>query len=405
MRILIYSHDTYGLGNIRRMATIAEALVEQDPASNVLIITGSPMLHAFRLSDRVDYVKLPCLNRTDVGRYDVKHLRLDIDSVKRMRAGLIATAAIDFEPDLVLVDKKPLGVMRELEPMLDILSRRLAPPHISLVLRDILDAPEVTRDVWRRNGYHEQVARFYDDILVVGARKIFDVAREYEFPSETARMIRYAGFLRRKNGKASAADIRARLGLKDEKIVLVQAGGGADGAALISTYVESLRKWPAGAPYFSWIISGPELASDERRKIARMMADTPFAFHQDFADDMNACVNAADYVVSMGGYNSVCEILSLGRPAVIVPRVRPVLEQWLRASRFADCGMIECLHPDTMTPERLGAAVEAMIANGDAQLAARRSLPLDGLPFIAAHAQRFAPPAYAATTAHFALRR
>lgn len=405
MRILIYSHDTYGLGNIRRMATIAEALVEQDAATNVLIITGSPMLHAFRLSDRVDYVKLPCLNRTDVGRYDVKHLKLDIDSIKRMRAGLIATAAVDFDPDLVLVDKKPLGVMRELEPMLDVLSRRPAPPHLSLVLRDILDAPEVTRDVWRRNGYHEQIARYYDDILVVGARKVFDVAREYEFPPETARMVRYAGFLRRHRGKASATDIRARLGLKNEKIVLVQAGGGADGAALISTYIESLRKWPAGAPFFSWIISGPELAADERRKIARMMAETPFAIHQDFADDMNACINAADYVVSMGGYNSVCEILSLGRPAVIVPRVRPVLEQWLRASRLADCGMVECLHPDSMTPATLGAAVDAMIARGDAQLAARRSLPLDGLPFIAAHAQKLASPPFGAAGAQHAIRR
>ena len=391
MRILIYSHDTYGLGNIRRMTAIAEALVEGNSQTNVLIVTGSPMLHAFRLSKGIDYVKLPCLNRTDVGQYDVKHLDVDVESVRRMRASIIASAAVDFDPDLVLVDKKPLGVMRELEPMLEILSRRPAPPHLTLVLRDILDAPAKTREVWARNNYHDQIQRYYDDILVVGAREAFNVVKEYAFPPASAAMVRYAGFIRRKPGSTSVSDIRARLGIKGDKIVLVQAGGGADGAALIHAYGQALQSWPGGAPFFSWIISGPEMPAAERKAIARLMAGTPRAFHQEFADDMNACINAADYVVSMGGYNSICEVLSLARPALIVPRVRPVEEQWLRASRMAAQGMVECLHPDEMTPETLTASLHRMFDSGKLQIASRASLPLDGLVYISAHAERLAP--------------
>ena len=40
----------------------------------MLVITGSPMLHAFRIPDRIDYVKLPCLSRNVDGRYGARSL-------------------------------------------------------------------------------------------------------------------------------------------------------------------------------------------------------------------------------------------------------------------------------------------------------------------------------------------
>ena len=40
-------------------------------------------------------------------------------------------------------------------------------------------------------------------------------------------------------------------------------------------------------------------------------------------------------VVAMGGYNTFCEILSFDKPALIVPRTVPRLEQFIRASRAA----------------------------------------------------------------------
>jgi predicted glycosyltransferase len=58
-------------------------------------------------------------------------------------------------------------------------------------------------------------------------------------------------------------------------------------------------------------------------------------------------------VVSMGGYNTMCEILSLSKQAVIVPRVTPRLEQWIRCQRLAELGFVRIVHPDEMTPQRL----------------------------------------------------
>jgi predicted glycosyltransferase len=64
-------------------------------------------------------------------------------------------------------------------------------------------------------------------------------------------------------------------------------------------------------------------------------------------------MGAADVILSMGGYNTVCEIMSLKKRAVIVPRVMPVREQLVRAERLGRRGMFKYIHPDQLTPVQL----------------------------------------------------
>src|SRR4029453_13502439 len=63
-KILLYSHDTFGLGNIRRSLLLGELFASEYPHAAILLVTGSPMIHAFSLPRQMDYVKLPCVNRT-----------------------------------------------------------------------------------------------------------------------------------------------------------------------------------------------------------------------------------------------------------------------------------------------------------------------------------------------------
>jgi predicted glycosyltransferase len=83
----------------------------------------------------------------------------------------------------------------------------------------------------------------------------------------------------------------------------------------------------------------------------------------------------------MAGYNTICEILSLGKRAVVVPRVRPVQEQWIRADKLARLGAIRCVHPDVLTPGKLAWEVQSQLR----QASVRTSFPasLDGLDHVA----------------------
>ena len=58
----------------------AGALVHVYTDGSVLVLTGSPMLHAFRMPERVDYVKLPCLARNVEGQYGARYLDLSLDA-------------------------------------------------------------------------------------------------------------------------------------------------------------------------------------------------------------------------------------------------------------------------------------------------------------------------------------
>ena len=86
---------------------------------------------------------------------------------------------------------------------------------------------------------------------------------------------------------------------------------------------------------------------------------------REFSDDMMALMDAADLVVCMGGYNTTCELLTLRKRAVMVPRARPVEEQWIRAERLAAMGLFHAIHPDHLQPSMLMQAVKDELAKID----------------------------------------
>jgi predicted glycosyltransferase len=378
-KIVVYSHDTFGLGNIRRMLVIAQSLVEADPNTSVLILSGSPMLHAFRIPPQIDYIKLPCLTRTVKGDYEAKFLDLDVEQILRLRSNLIESAILDFDPDLILVDKKPFGVGDELANALAELQRRNHRAKLVLLLRDILDCPESTIRVWQKNGYHEAIQLFYDQVLVVGSPEVFDLRKEYQFPSESHDKVRFCGYLARGVGRSSKQQLRQQYGFGDERLILVTPGGGEDGYQLLKCYLQGLRLHKNAEDTKTLIICGPEMIASQRNHILALVEECPNVVLQNFTDDMMAYMDAADLVISMGGYNTVCELLTLHKRAIVIPRVMPVKEQWIRAERMAKLGLLRTIHPRDMTPSLLMETVQQELSKVNVHPQNLYQINLDGL--------------------------
>ncbi len=378
-KIIVYSHDTFGLGNIRRMLAIAKSLVESDPNTSILILSGSPMLHAFRIPAQIDYIKLPCLTRTVKGEYEAKFLDLEFDQILRLRSNLIQSSIQDFDPDLILVDKKPFGVGDELVNALTELQSQGHRAKLVLLLRDILDTPESTMRVWKKNHYHEAIQTFYDQVLVVGSPEIFDLRKEYEFPNAIHDKVRFCGYIAREAGRKSREQMREQIGLVDEQLVLVTTGGGEDGYQLLRCYLQGLKLQKPATATKTLVICGPEMVESQRNHITAMVKECPGALMQSFTDDMMACMDAADLVISMGGYNTVCELLTLQKRAIVVPRVNPVREQQIRAERMAKLGLLRTIHPEDMTPSLLINTVNEELSRLNAQSNYPYQINLNGL--------------------------
>lgn len=356
-RILVYSHDTYGLGNIRRMLSVVEHLVERDPQASVLILSGSPMMQAFRLSDRVDYVKLPCLERDRNGEYGSKFLDLSYQRLLGLRADLILNTLLNFEPDIFIVDKKPLGVQNEIAPALDVLRRKANRAKLVLLLREILDEPKATQAVWERNKYHDTIRELYDAVLIVGSEQVFDTANEYKFPMSTREKIHYCGYISKPNNARPVQQVRQELDIDDETLVVVTAGGGKDGYQLMDVALDGFSSSQRPENTHLLLILGPEMDKRERDVLIRKSENVDSVTVRGYTEEMMTYLNAADVVVSMAGYNAVTELLSLNKPAVLVPRTVPALEQWIRATRLEKLGMFSVIHPDQVTAQVFLAAL------------------------------------------------
>lgn len=386
MRLMVYSHDTFGLGNIRRVLSICKYLLDSIPNLSILVVSGSPMLHSFRLPQGLDYIKLPCLNRGEGGELSVKYLGTKTDETVKLRADLILAAAVNFKPDLLLVDKKPYGIASELAETLSYLKTCLPETKLVLLLRDILDSPEVTVKEWLHHGNYEAIQLFYDQVLVVGMREVFDLTKEYQFPTSVSEKVRFCGYIRKEPGLKRRNVLRDELLISpEEQLILVTPGGGQDGYRLIETYLSGLGHLSEGHNLRSLIICGPEMSPINRKTLYQAAEKYTHVQICEFTDDLMSYMDAADAIVSMGGYNTVSEILSLGKPAVVVPRIRPAQEQWIRAERLAQLGLLNAIHPDCLTPERLIDATLEQLSPAKKHLPPLSCLDLNALPGITRH--------------------
>src|SRR5262249_36137461 len=352
-RVLFYSHDTFSLGHIRRTLALCDTVATTVDDVSVLVLSGSSSLPCLRLPRGVDYVKLPCVTKLADEHYEAKFLNLGFQDLRSLREEIIFSVVANYAPDLVFVDNVPVGMKGEMRKTLTYLREHRRDTMVVLTFRDILDEPSHVIGHWRSQAVYDAIDRFYDHILVYGMREVFDVVREYQMPEAVARKLRYAGYIRREPERGARTRIRQRLAPHGQKLVLVTVGGGGDGYPIVNSFLTGLATSIGLEWMRTFVVLGPEMPDHLRQDVKARFEHVPGVTFADFCEDLTAYVAASDAVLSMGGYNTICEILSQHRPAVIVPRVQPRREQWIRSSRLAKLGLVRSVHPSDATPERL----------------------------------------------------
>jgi predicted glycosyltransferase len=337
-RILIYSHDSFGLGHLRRCRTIAHALVGRFPGLSVIIISGSPIVGSFDYRARVDFVRIPGVIKLRNGEYTSLQLHIDIEQTLEIRSSIIRHTAEVFDPHLFIVDKEPLGLRGEVESTLLMLRQR--DTRCVLGLRDVMDEPSVLVDEWQRKGAFSALDRYYDEIWVYGLPEIFDPRTEIPGMQPFAHKLRFTGYLERRQ-RRSVRPLAAR-DLPEGPFVLVTTGGGGDGADLIDWVISAYEHDPA-IPIAALLVLGPFMNLEQRLAFEARAAAIPQLRTTVFETEIEELYARARAVIAMGGYNTFCEILSFRKPALVVPRTQPRMEQALRAERAARLGLLRVL--------------------------------------------------------------
>jgi predicted glycosyltransferase len=360
LRALFYSHDTVGLGHLRRTLLLSSGLKQRLGDLTTLLITGSAMAQGFRIPDGIDYIKLPCVRKLGNEQYESRSLELPFDVTFRLREEIILGVTATYKPDIFFVDTVPLGMKGEIRKTLEFL--RCDSPWTTVVLsmRDILDDSAHIVPLWRERGIFEAIEQFYDRVYIYGLPVVFNPLEEYGWP-ETLRMrARFCGYLPRPVDRQASREIRSDLS-DGEKLILVTVGGGSDGFPIVESYLRALPEISSRTPVSSVIVLGPEMGPEESQRLVSNSAPNARVRFVEFCDDLLPYIDAADLVISMGGYNTISEIISLGKKAVVIPRVSPRREQLIRSERLQNLGFLTMIHPSDLCPSRLASEVSSLL--------------------------------------------
>jgi len=357
LRFILYSHDSWGLGHLKRSLAIASAITKHHRDGNVLVITGSPCATQFDLPLNCDVLKLPSVSKDAEGRYVSRSLSDDIARIIQLRSRIILESYRSFDPHVVLIDHQLTGLHGEALPMLR--HARSTGKKLIYGMRDVLDHPDSVAQEWGRHECYWALRHGYDLICVYGVPEVFDPRREYASLAPFCDKIRFSGYV------VPPLDTTVRVPVPAlTPHVLVTMGGGQDGRENIETYLDALALQPVH--WTSHIIAGPLMETGMvrhfKRRIQRMGLTHQVRVSR-FHANLPHLLQAADAVVSMAGYNSCAEILQSRLPAVLLPRTEPRQEQLIRARRLDEMGLARCVaNPD---PQSLRQAVEEALARPD----------------------------------------
>ncbi|MEO8356993.1 MAG: glycosyltransferase [Chloroflexota bacterium] len=369
LRIAIYSQDGFGLGHMQRTASIAWELYRLRPEASILTFSDSQLGQFFPISPHHDYIKLPSIAKEGPGNWKATHLRMSFPEILDLRKELISTALIHYAPHIFLVDHMPHGAMGELLPALEAMKHFGLRTQNVLGLRDILDSPEVTINRWQVEGAYDVIERFYTRILVFGMQDIYDMAEKYQLPEGAVKKLFYCGYVANLDHERNAYNIRARYlagTTADTRLIVIMAGGGADGYSMMSTLIEALPKVLEDQPCVLAIITGPFMPVELIADLERRAGGLPVQMLEAVTDS-TSYISAADLVIAMAGYNTSVEILRNKTPAILIPRAGPSAEQRTRAGLFAAKQWVDMIDPDEVTPENLAECISSHLKHPNAR--------------------------------------
>ena len=366
--MLIYSHDTFGLGHLRRCLKISQTLKGAYPDLSLLLVTGSPQVHRFQLPPGIDYIKLPAVRKTADEEYEPRSMGTSFQRAFRMRSQLLLETVKEYRPHVLLVDHSPLGMKGEMLAALDWLKGHRRETVTILGLRDVIDEPDKTIAAWNSQGVFQALRSYYDNIWIYGSPRVFDPTIAYAFPDDIKNKTKFIGYI-----TEPQKSIQAPNNHDGGKFVVVTIGGG-DGAgeAVVGTFLEMLKEHRSDIDFDSLIITGPFVSNELWRRFRREERGLPTKIRK-FVTHTRPYLLRSHLVISTGGYNTTTEILSYAKRALIIPRMLYRNEQYLRASRLAELGFLTLMSPESLTSGKLYTAIQELLASPDEPLSRARA--------------------------------
>jgi predicted glycosyltransferase len=358
--------------------------------TNVLILTGSPIAGRFSFPEQIDFVRIPGMIKKTNEEYLPLSIKINPKHALDIRKNIITATVKTFQPDLFIVDKEPFGLKKEILPTLRWLQRCQPQTKTVLGLRDIMDDSLTIKKNWKKKNIYKILDKYYSEIWTYGIRDFYDPIEEYNIPDSISRKIYFTGYIPRAviNKKEAVREKKRHKIEAGEKLVVVTTGGGGDGYPVMDNYLSMLERNGRMCSFKSILITGPFMPKNKRADVfrrARKLNVRVFHFYR----QMEKILAVADLVISMGGYNTLCELMSQKTVSLLIPRETPRMEQTLRARCFNIRNLVDYIPWDSLSPEILNQKVASLLERPSAYQEAMSGFQMTAFDVMQARIQAF----------------
>ena len=349
MKIMISVTHLLGTGHLSRALTLGRAF--QQAGDTVEIVSGgfpAPQLG----TEGITLLQLPPLRSDGVNfsRLLDRNGQPADARYHQQRQSQLCDAVARLQPDVLITELYPFGrraLRHEFRALLETAKAQPKPPKIMASIRDILAPPSKPEKAQKAD---QMIAQFYDAVLVHSDPQATRLELSWPVSDMLASRLHYTGFV-----APAAAGPHPEVAGRGE--ILVSAGGGSVGDEIYACALAAARLMPTRP--WRLLVGG----SDAETRIAQLAQEPSPARVEAARPDFRQMLTHVAASVSMCGYNTALDLLQADTPAVLIPfDAGTEVEQGLRAQSLTPLAGFEALRTAELTPERLIAAVEKVLA-------------------------------------------
>jgi len=357
MKIVFYCQYVWGMGHLFRSVELARAFSDH----HVILIAGGREVDV-ELPGHVTLVRLPGLYMDEqFTALMAEDADRSVEFIQHQRKEILISLFERQRPDVFMIELYPFGRTAfgfELQPLLDeIRQGRFGDMKVVCSLRDILVEKK------KQHVYEERVLNilhtYFDLLLVHSDDRLLTLDETFSRMDDIRIPTVYTGFVSPKANPAAGRQMRRELGIgTDEKLIVVSAGGGRSGYALLNCILEAYPLIAQTDPIRIEMFVGPFREPEEFKKLtAKAVSGIRIRYYtKRFLDYLSA----ADLSVSLAGYNTCMNLMAARIPALIYPYSKQQ-EQPLRAAKINQFIPMQILRDKDIEPVLLSGYIHKML--------------------------------------------
>lgn len=341
-RILVYTHNSIGLGHAFRTLAVITGMRKWRPDIDFLVMSGTSIPHIF-FREGIEVIKLPSV-KLDINSQDC-HMQsrylagFELEEIFDFRQTMIMSSFDFFQPDVLIIEHNMTGQMSELIPLLmKKWMRKGGPMDFTLVhiCRGIMKWVPLLRIPYQNPRHRSEsinIGALYDFMYVLEDREVIDINKQFlGNDPDLEKKIKYLGKITNKvqNELCGRSEALERFGLPDRRTILVSLGRNDRVLGLSLKLLELFGSAGINERYQVVMVIDPYLDEGVAQALRCNPLSTNVRF-LDFVPDLVDLVHHSELIISRAGYNTVNEILLTGAKAVIIPESHGGGEQELRA--------------------------------------------------------------------------